>query len=120
MKQTTEKLELEEQEANKTLYLCFHEEHKDESFSFVVRTITLSDLFDREEEEEELQLRQVAYKDGPDLIGCCVFRSQIVIAGGVDPNLAAAGYEWVSSELWNRNVYSFGVDDNRIKKMDAS
>ena len=25
VKQTTEKLELEEQEANKTLYLCFHE-----------------------------------------------------------------------------------------------
>ncbi|KAL6221207.1 hypothetical protein ACLB2K_008959 [Fragaria x ananassa] len=95
VKQTTEKLELEEQEANKTLYLCIHEEHKDESFSFVVHTITLSDFFDREEEEQELQSRQVAYKDIPDLIGCGVFRSQIVIAGGVDPNLAAAGYEWV-------------------------
>ncbi|XP_061999946.1 uncharacterized protein LOC133717275 isoform X2 [Rosa rugosa] len=122
VKKTTKKLKLEEEEAKKSLYICFVEQREGGSVAIVVRTIKLSDLLSSD--DEELQLRQVAYKAGedvPDFVGCAVFGSQIIFAGGVSPSLGS-GHRFppLSCELWNRDVHAFEVHDNVFRKMDAT
>ncbi|KAK9947666.1 hypothetical protein M0R45_003279 [Rubus argutus] len=119
VKKTTKKLEGDN---NKSLYLCSLEHHEGGWVAYVVLAIKVSDLLSS---DDELQLRQVAYKAGVDLpgsVGCGVLGSQILFAGGLKPSVPGG-----EEAVWHRSVYAFETDpskrerdDDIITKMDAS
>ncbi|KAK9929985.1 hypothetical protein M0R45_027047 [Rubus argutus] len=127
VKKTTKKLEADN---NKSLYLCSLEHHEGDWVAYVVRAIKVSDLL-FSSDDDELQLRQVAYKAGVDLPGsvsCGVLGSQILFAGGLKPSVPGGIGAVTSKEaVWHRGVYGFETDPNKreqdddiITKMDAS
>ncbi|KAM5578298.1 hypothetical protein ABKV19_008551 [Rosa sericea] len=126
-KKLTFELEEEEEEANKSLYICFLE-HRRDWVAYVIRAIKLSDLLSS---GEPLRLRQVGFKAGdhlPGTVGSGVMGSQILLAGGLRPNIPYGfGAHRHDSAVWHRNVYAFETDPNKqphdnstIRKLDAT
>ncbi|XP_004298534.1 PREDICTED: uncharacterized protein LOC101313410 isoform X2 [Fragaria vesca subsp. vesca] len=119
------KLELDEEEANKSLYLCYLEQSGD-CVAYVIRAVRLSDLLSS---EKPSRLRQVGFKAGdhlPGSVGSGVMGSQILLAGGLRPNIPyGIGAHMLPSAVWHRNVYAFETDPNKqprpsIRKLDAT
>ncbi|PRQ46419.1 putative kelch-type beta propeller [Rosa chinensis] len=121
------KLKLTELETNKSLYICSLEHHEGMWVSYVVRAIKLSDLLSSSS-DDDLQLRQLAYKAGTDLPGsvrCGVMGSQIVFAGGLKPSVPYGMGAIRTDSIWYRDVYAFETSDpkqqqHEIRKMDAT
>ncbi|CAB4312540.1 unnamed protein product [Prunus armeniaca] len=70
---------------DKSLYLCFAEHRVDGYFTYAIKAIGLSALSSSLWSGCSLKLRQVAYTSGEDLprnMGCGVFGSKILLAGG--------------------------------------
>lgn len=115
-------LELEEEEANKSLYICCLE-HGSDWVAYVIRTIKLGDLLSSSS-SEPLRLQQVAYKTGDDLpgsVGCGVMGSQIVFAGGLTPTSLLGLGVINSKSVWHRHVYAFETGGgSMIRKLDAT
>lgn len=117
-------LELESEEANKSLYMCVLE-HRIESVAYVVRTVKLSDLLSS---SSPVPLRQVAYEAGshlPGSVGCGVWGSQIVFTGGVKPSRPHGLGALSGDSVCHTNVYALETNANTnsshsIRKLDAN